>query len=133
MARLTDSNGNLVGGLEMSLARLLSPLNETETAAFQTSGGTPILSLYGPKETVRWLECSYGDMNYVTYSSAGSLQALQPDNLEPRHLGCHNQIDKPHKRSHCEACGGDYCQTHAEPEAHDCASILRAEHTTPWP
>ena len=122
MARIIDSEGNLLGGIELSFAQLLAPLNKPETAPIQAPAETPALPIYDSKEEVRWLVCSYGSLPTVVYAASGALA----DNAS-RPEGCHNQVDKPHKRHHCPFCGGYYCITHADPSNHDCQSVLKSK------
>ena len=116
MARLTDNNGVLLGGLEMPLPRLLSPLAETQTAAITAPAQPPRLPEYGPGEIVFALHCAHGSLPTLGYSAAAS----------SRRPGCDALIEEPEERRFCPACGGYYCLTHADPVTHECRSIRRA-------
>lgn len=124
MARIVDSEGKMLGGLELSFARLLAPLNKSEKEVIQAPSSPPPPPVYGPKEDVRWLVCSYGSLPTVVDTASGT--GSNPDPADPHRVGCRNQIDKPHKRHFCPACGGYYCVTHAGPAAHDCQSVMQS-------
>jgi len=123
MARIVDSEGKLLGGIELSFARLLAPLHKQEKNLINAPADTPEPPIFGPKEDVRWLVCSYGALPTVVYSTLGS----SPDSrfAVGERERCQNQVDKPHKRHYCPNCGGYYCVTHAEPDAHDCKSVMQ--------
>ncbi len=124
MARLTDNNGALLGGLETPLSRLLSPLsdaqnqlqNQTE-AAVTAPVAAPRPPEYGPGEIVFALRCSYGALPTLGYAAA-------PTSRRP---SCDALVEEPEERHPCPACGGYYCAAHAQPAAHDCKAILRAK------
>lgn len=80
---------------------------------------TPLNPKYGPDETVPGLECSYGTFAYA-YSR------IPEDNVSQRsrRAGCHNPVECPHERHHCDICGGDYCSVHADGSAHDCHCVI---------
>ena len=113
MARLHDSGGNLLGGLG-SAGGLRTP--------FFPGANTPqthLNPLFGAEETVPGLRCSYGSL---AYASARDFGAGARDRA---HLaGCHNPVEAPDERHHCDCCGGDYCVAHAEAAAHDCADVI---------
>jgi hypothetical protein len=117
MARLTDNNGVLLGGLETPLSYLLSPLNETGAAAITAPAEPPLPPTYGPGEIVFALHCAYGSLPTLGYSAAPS----------PRRRGCDTLIEEPEERHFCPACGGYYCLLHAEPTAHECRSVRRTK------
>lgn len=124
MARLTDSAGNLLGGLASTDARLAPPRDETKAAPIQTPARASIPPHYGSQEIVRGLECSFGRLIYVTYSSAET-PPQAPDPARP--IDCHNQVDRPYLRHYCPPCGGYYCAVHAEPTAHNCNAVIRTD------
>ena len=121
MARLTDNNGVLLGGLETPLSHLLSPLNETQRnetqAAITAPAEPPRPPEYGPDEIVFALHCAFGTLPTLGYAVAPS----------PRRPGCDALIEEPEERRFCPACGGYYCLRHAEPAAHECRSVRRAK------
>jgi len=119
MARILDNEGRLLGGLELSFAELLAPLNSA-AAPIQTPADAPPPPLYGPNEDVLRLVCNYGKLPIVVYSASES--AGDGDYCPVR---CQNQVDRPHKRHYCPECGGYYCVIHAELSAHDCQSVYR--------
>ena len=120
MARLTDNLGNLLGGLKVTWDTQSPPLNISRA----TSNPAPIPPHFGEKETVHWLECSYGNMGYLTFSS-GQPRVPSPEaGPDARPYDCHSQVDSPHKRHYCPACGGYYCIIHAEPAAHHCQTVI---------
>ena len=124
MARFTDNNGVLLGGLEMPLSRLLSPLNGAQAAAITVPAAPPRPPEYGPGEIVFALRCAYGSLSYLTYSAAP--QATAGSGRQPaRRHGCDVLIEEPEERRFCPACGGYYCFTHADPALHHCRSIRR--------
>lgn len=101
MAHLHDSRGRLLGGL--NTIPVATGLNRN----------------YGPEETIPGLECRYGSFAYsYSHAPADNVQARS------RRAGCHNPIETPDERHHCDACGGDYCAVHAEPAAHDCVDVI---------
>lgn len=115
MARLTDSDGRLLGGLD-GLRLCKPPASEHGMTAARAVSQTLLAPRYGPEETVPGLECSYG-----------SLACSYTDRLTgrpPHRFACHNPVEDSEERHHCEHCGGDYCAVHAEPAAHDCAYIV---------
>ncbi len=122
MARLTDNNGALLGGLDTPLPLLLSPLNETQQdetqAAITAPAGSPFPPEYGPGEIVFALHCAYGSLPTLGYSSAPA--------PAPRRRGCDALIEEPEERHFCPACGGYYCLLHADPAVHECRSVRRA-------
>lgn len=118
MARLTDNNGVLLGGLETPLSRLLSPLGEAQgqtEAAVTAPAASPRRPEYGPGEIVFALRCSYRALPTLGYAAA-------PASRRP---GCEALVEEPEERHYCPACGGYYCAAHAQPAVHDCRSILR--------
>lgn len=117
MARLTDNNGVLLGGLETPLSRLLSPLNENGAAAITVPAEPPLPPEYEPGEIVFALHCAYGSLPTLGYSAAPS----------PHRQGCDALIEEPEERRFCPACGGYYCLRHAEPAAHECRSVRRTK------
>lgn len=125
MARLTDNNGVLLGGLETPLSRLLSPLNETQAAAITVPAEPPLPPEYGPGEIVFALHCAYGSLPTLGYSAAPPEAC--GGGRSPRHRGCDVLIEEPEERCFCPACGGYYCLLHAEPATHECQSVRRAD------
>jgi len=123
MARIVDNQGNLLGGIEMPLIRLSASINKLEKPVLLAPTDAPPDPIYGPKENVRWLVCSYGSLPTVVYSASGKEPNVGGNDLHPN--GCHNQVDKPHKRYYCPVCGGYYCVAHADPAAHGCRSVMR--------
>lgn len=131
MARLYDSGGNLLGGLngDTKETRLLGHTGATPEAATAPDDPllpqppvTPLNPNYGPEETVPGLECSYGTL--------ASSRFLLPSDNARRHsrlLGCHNPVEKSSERFHCAVCGGDYCCIHADRPAHDCDNLTLSE------
>ena len=113
MARLHDSGGNLLGGLDSSSGqRALLPI---PASVPQTRLNSP----FGAEETLLGLKCSYG-----TYAYASD-HDLQIGSRHSLHLkGCHSPVEEPDERHHCHVCGGDYCSTHAERAAHDCSDVI---------
>lgn len=110
MARLTDSRGVHSVGPCASRRAFCAAVPRAATPRCR------------PDETVPGLECCYGTYAY-------SYADLPPDVprlcQQARRHGCHNPIETPDERHHCDACGGDYCVVHADPEDHDCASVIR--------
>ena len=119
MARILDNAGRPLGGLELSFAELLAPLNSMESAPIQ-SPDKIIPPIYGPDEDVLRLVCSFGTLPILVFSASG-----MTGNRDSQPADCQNQIDKPHKRHYCTDCGGYYCVTHAATSAHACASVFR--------
>ena len=116
MARLTDNNGLLLGGLPTPLSHLLSPPAATPTAPITVPAEAPLAPEYGPDEIVFALHCAYGSLPILGYSAAPS----------PHRPACDALIEEPEERRFCPACGGAYCLAHAEPAAHECRSVRRA-------
>ena len=88
-------------------------LDEHSASSYQAVAGrtySPPARAESDKTTTWGLECSYGSLAYRS--------AVSP-------LGCHNPVETPGERYHCDRCGGEYCSLHAEPVAHDCLSVLR--------
>jgi hypothetical protein len=114
MARLTDNQGRLLGGLDGLRFRQAPTLERSAVAApARVMTRTPLAAQYGPEETVPGLGCSYGAL---VYSRAA------------RHRNaCHNPIETPDERHHCDLCSGDYCSVHAEPAAHDCMFVAEPD------
>lgn len=127
MARLTDSTGTLLGGLDTSPARRFTPSNEAMPVALHAPAAPPLTPDYEPSEIVFALECSYGALTYLTYSSTQAPQASMDARPRPRPYGCDTLVEMPDERHHCPKCGGYYCAFHADPEAHECASVLRSK------
>ena len=123
MARLTDNNGVLLGGLEMPLSRLLSPLNGPQAAPITVPDGPPLAPIYGPGEIVFALRCACGSLPTLAYSAAP--HAAGGGRQSPRQWGCHTLIEEPEERHFCPACGGYYCSAHADPARHECRSVRR--------
>ncbi|MBV9848485.1 MAG: hypothetical protein JO250_02240 [Armatimonadetes bacterium] len=116
MARITDSEGRLLGGLHSShLPHPDSGVHDDHGVA--DGPRTRLSPMYGPEETVPGLACGYGTR---AYSYTDRLLARPPTRF-----ACHNPVEDPDERHHCALCGGDYCAMHAEPTAHDCAYIIR--------
>jgi hypothetical protein len=113
MARIHDNYGNLIGGLTAA---------DSATSPFQTSSAPAYARLnprFGAEETIPGLACSYGAFAYS--------YARMPDSSSQgrsRLPGCHNPVEDPDERHHCEFCGGDYCSIHAEPSGHDCSHVI---------
>ena len=124
MARLTDSNGALLGGLEMPLARLLASLNGAQAAPICVPASPPTAPAFGPGEVVFALHCAYGTFPSLGYSAAS--QAANGIRRSPRRWGCDSLIEEPEERHFCPACGGYYCLDHADAAAHQCRSIRRS-------
>jgi len=131
MARLTDNDGKLLGGIEVPLAQLLAPLNrQTSTLSAITalpdttrSFATPKRASAGdylPNEVVFALECGYGSLDFTAYCDPSALQGSANSRKLPPH--CHTLIEEPEERHYCQECWGFYCHDHAESSAHDCAS-----------
>jgi len=120
VARLTDNQGKLLVGMKETWDFLTPPLN-----SFSAAADEPGLPAFGEKETVRWLECSYGSLGYLNFSSGSPEEQANDASPGSRPYDCHNQVDKPHKHHYCPSCGGFYCATHAEALAHDCNSVFR--------
>jgi hypothetical protein len=74
---------------------------------------------YEADEVVLGLECNFGVFAY-SYASGGRHNVSE----HPHRSGCHNPIETPAQRHHCDRCGGDYCALHAEPAMHDCQYIV---------
>ena len=111
MARLTDNQGRLLGGLE-GLRFSQAPNSEHSAHTARVATKTPLAPRFGPEETVPGLGCSYGASAY----SRGPGY--------PHRHACHNPVEAPDERHHCDLCGGDFCSLHAEPAAHACTSVL---------
>ncbi len=125
MARLTDNSGALLGGLEIPLSRLLSPLSGTQkdaSAAITAPAGPPRTPEYGPGEIVFALHCAYGSLPTLTYSAVAQASGGW---RAPRRQGCGALIEEPEERHFCPACGGYYCAGHTDPAAHECRSVRR--------
>ena len=120
MARLTDSSGALLGGLEMPLARLLASLNGAQAATITVPSAPPRPLEYGPGEVVFALHCAYGSLPSLGYAAA---PPLNQGRQSPRSWGCNALIEEPEERHYCPACGGYYCHTHAGAAAHQCRSL----------
>lgn len=127
MARLTGSDGMLLGGLGSPPPGPVVPLAQTKAASVLAAPAEALSPGYGPEEIVFALRCSLGSLAYLSYSSVrDSEDGLE--NLEStRHRDCPELVEEPDERHYCPDCGGYYCATHAEPAAHDCRSVIR-----PW-
>lgn len=125
MARLTDNNGVLLGGLETPLSRLLSPLNHLPAAAMTVPAEPPFAPQYAPDEIVFALHCAFGCLPTLGYSAAPP--AAGEHKRPPRQPECGALIEEPEERRFCPACGGYYCLIHAEPAAHECRSVRRGK------
>lgn len=77
---------------------------------------------YRPTETVSGLGCSYGAFAY-----SRSPRPEDRGHLRPLRPGCPNSVEPPNECRRCNLCGGVYCAAHAEPAAHDCASVIRPQ------
>ena len=122
MARMHDSNGKLIGGLN-SVAPFAGHPGATPEAAAMAAY-VPPRSLqpvtnrrYGAEEIVPGLECDYGTFAYLAASS--------PSSERSRLAGCHSRVEEPASRHDCPSCGGSYCSDHAEPQAHACAEVIQ--------
>ena len=122
MARLTDSGGQLLGGLDTSPARFFTPPVETDTTPLWAPTAPPLTPEYEAGEVVFALKCSYGTLSYLTFAPA-----TERRDRGDRPYECQTLVEEPDERHHCPACGGFYCATHATPAAHDCRSVLRPE------
>ena len=120
MARLTDSTGHLLGGLDTPQPGRLVPPSETMTAAILAPPAVPLPPDYAPREIVFALRCSYGSLAYLTFSDAGEKQVHEGQTRR-----CPELVEEPDERHYCPACGGSYCAAHAEPAMHDCRSVLQ--------
>jgi hypothetical protein len=134
MARLTDSEGHLLGGLhpsrgELSLAEFLPSLKGTGTSEYDLV--SPPSAAVGTDEVVSGLECSYGSFIYLTYSYgvANPAAGVRQPQAHARDWG--RLIEQPQARYHCALCHGDYCATHAKPTAHDCSAIIAIGNRVP--
>lgn len=114
MARLHDSRGRLLGGLNAIPVPSPDPSPESRLAP-----GLP--PKYGPEETIPSLVCSYGALAYSYSETPLDMGSAFTQSHRRR---CHNPVETPDERHHCDGCGGDYCTVHAEPVAHDCAAII---------
>jgi hypothetical protein len=125
MARLTSSDGTLLGGLGSPPPGRPVPPSQTKAASVLAPPATATSPEYGPDEIVFALRCSLGSLAYLSYSS-GTDSNLEDDNRwTTRHRDCPELVEDPDERHYCPDCGGYYCSTHAEPAAHDCRSALR--------
>ena len=120
MARLTDNTGRLLGGLD-GLRFSRPPVSDSEHsgATARVISRTRLARKYGAEETVPGLACGYGTFSY---SYTDRLQGRPP-----HRYACHNPVEAPSERHHCDQCGGDYCTIHAEPAAHDCAFVIERD------
>ncbi len=124
MARLTDSSGALLGGLEMPLSRLLASLNGGQAAPITVPHAPPPPApAYGPGEIVFALHCAHGSLPSLGYSAP---PPLNRGRKSPRLWGCDTLIEEPEERHYCPACGGYYCHAHADTAAHQCRSLRRS-------
>ena len=123
MARLTSNQGVLLGGLNPALDRLSDPRAPSQAAAILAPAATPLPPDFEPAEIVFALSCSYGSLPCLGYSAA---PALRDDRKSLRSRGCDTLVEMPEERHHCAFCGGYYCAAHAEPTAHECKSVMRA-------
>ena len=123
MARLTNNQGVLLGGLDTTLERLSDPRVQTQAAAILAPAASPLPPDFEPGEIVFALSCSFGSLACLGYSPA------PPDRADgralPRLRGCDALVEMPEERHYCPACGGYYCAAHAQPSAHDCQSVMR--------
>jgi len=117
MARLTDNNGVMLGGLETSLSRLVDPPKEPVSAAVTAPASKLPPPEYGTEEIIFALQCSFGSLATLGFSAAPPAQTLG--------TGCINLIEEPEERHYCAECGGYYCRAHAGPVDHDCKSVMR--------
>lgn len=123
MARLTDSNGALLGGLNTAPNAARTSAPKAAAASRRTPPETPPAPKWGPNEIILGLECSYGTLAYFYADQPWDVQNVRQQSRLP---GCHNPIETPEERHHCETCGGDYCIVHAEATAHDCVFVIRS-------
>ena len=126
MARIHDSEGNLVGGLNSAIMSFAGHSGVTPEAA-AVAAYVPPRSVhpvtnrrYGAEETVPGLECDYGTFAYLAASAPG-----KDPRERSRLAGCRSPIEKPDERHYCASCGGCYCIAHAEPAAHDCGEVIQ--------
>ncbi len=126
MARLTDSQGVLLGGLNTGLDRLSDARVQTQAAAILAPAATPLPMDFEPGEIVFALSCSYGSLPCLGYSAAPVEERLLPGRRPPQTRGCDTLVEMPEERHYCPSCGGYYCAAHAAPTAHDCKSVMRA-------
>ncbi len=115
MARLQDSRGRLLGGLN-TITR------DTANPSPQSRMGTRLAPQYGPEETVPHLVCSYGSQAHRYTATPLDAQNAQ---VQSRKRGCHSSVETPDERHHCDQCGGDFCAVHAEPAQHDCDLVIQ--------
>lgn len=125
MARLTDNNGVLLGGLDTPLSRLLDSFAQPQ-AAVTVPGQPPLPPKYEPGEIVFALHCAYGSLPTLGYSAAPALRQAG-GSRSPRRQRCDALIEEPEERHFCPACGGDYCAVHADPATHECRSVRQAQ------
>lgn len=120
MARLHDCDGNLLGGLGAAHTDLAAPPIMNYAAIDYLPPQPPArLPDYELGEIVIGLECNYGTFAYSHHASP-----LNNVSEHPQQPACHNPIETPDERHHCAACGGDYCEKHAAPAAHDCEHVI---------
>ncbi len=72
---------------------------------------------YAPDEFVPLLECSYGSYLHTANPAGMEMPLTRPV--------CHNPVERPEDRFHCDQCGGDYCSVHTARAAHDCERLVR--------
>lgn len=73
---------------------------------------------YAEGEVVPGLGCDFGTFHLAAPRKPGVTVSRSriPD--------CHNSVESPGDRHHCEMCGGDYCSVHAKIDAHDCQNVV---------
>lgn len=121
MAPSSDLSGSLANGANRDGSPDASPdgrLTSAPAGGIVSTHTTHLNPKFGPEETVPGLECSYGSFAY-SYASPPYESAQQS-----RRTGCHNPVERPEERHHCDCCGGDYCDVHADPAAHDCENVI---------
>ena len=123
MARMHDSQGNLIGGLNSIITSSAGHSGATPEAAAVAAyvpphSTQPVTNRrYGAEEIVPGLECDYGTFAY--------LAAASPSRERSRLAGCRNLVEEPAQRHYCLSCGGSYCTAHAEAAAHDCTEVIQ--------
>jgi hypothetical protein len=113
MARLYDTNGQLLGGLQSARIPYSTVLDP------EAAPKARLNPCYGAEETVPGLGCSYGSLAYCY----GRDHQTGPHGAS-RLPACHNPVEDPEERHYCSFCGGSYCTVHAEQAMHDCENVI---------